>query len=234
MGERFAEFWTKLFETAGMTIRGSITPASGSGSGYYNPDSPVAPEDMIYAEGGSLYPYVSCVTLYEKEKETVVPTEMNLNPKAFAVILSSGTCRFQPDSPIELADENQFIQTIQKIQPALEEYLNQTNDAVYVVGSIARTDVNEGEHNDDGLPEDEQISTGRAKTIANRLVEKYNVPADRIKIIGAGTNIFPWRNADEFPNGVWSNANAEKNRVVVILGENATDQIQKLKEKKLI
>ena len=61
------------------------------------------------------------------------------------------------------------------------------------------------------------------------LINDFGINSERIKVVDAGTTIFPWRDADEFPNGVYDPIAAQKNRVVAIISSDAP-WFEKLKE----
>lgn len=218
MDNRFVDFMTSLFDKTGAVLKEKIVPAvhqqgSTDASGKSN--------EMIYTETNTLYPYVHSVILYDATKPNVVPAPISLNPEAFAVKLDSGVCQFEPDSA-EFKDENQVNTTLNTLKGALEDYINKTNYKLYVVGSIAKISP-DSDHRSD------EVSAARAAAIAEKLVKEYEVPENRVAIIDAGTTKFSWRAAEEFPNGQQDDEAMEKNRVVAIIGQNATDQFNELK-----
>jgi len=65
-----------------------------------------------------------------------------------------------------------------------------------------------------------RTSYDRAYTVRGILVEVFGVPMERIRVIGMGTEILPWRNSPEFADGLFLPENARLNRVVAVMSNN--------------
>jgi len=66
---------------------------------------------------------------------------------------------------------------------------------LYIVGSEARVNYSGGNNTEP------RLSSDRATVIRYMLINDFDIPASRIIAYGAGTHIFSWRNAEEFPHG---------------------------------
>jgi len=175
-------------------------------------------------EGG--FPYVSSVPFYAAlpelpctEADLAEPCEpdkpdpLPLEPPA---LLGMVKLRFVPESDI-LVDgrPNAVVSIIEQLGDAYQilEYLEYYPDRnLYVVGSEARMRPS--------LPNRTEpvISQLRADEVRVILIEDFGVPPERVFAVGAGTAVFPWRMAEEFPDGVTLDEdNAQSNRVAVVM-----------------
>jgi hypothetical protein len=178
---------------------------------------------MWYEEGTSAdedwYPYVKPVVFIEP---TPIPTPTSVPPKGAT---PAPTKAPEPPKPVFLSglgfvkDSNKFndekysINMITDYAPAIKEYLQYNPDKkVYVVGSIALTEPGR-EHREDN------VSLIRAQRVAG-ILEDNGI--ERVEVIDAGTTIFSWRNAVEFPDGTIAskdNNALQSNRLVAIICE---------------
>lgn len=203
-------------------------------------------EPMMYnetpVEGFVNYPNVSPVMFPNMKDGHVVPPDVfTLSPKTsdndeedgqgdeskqtLAFALPDAYLGFKPNSA-EFADVNQRNKTLNSIKEPLENYLNGTNNRIYIVGSIAKTAPDRDWHS-------HELSKARATAVRDALVNDYGVPADRLVIIDAGVTKFSWRDAEEFPGGKITKdtpLNQAKNRVVAIIGEDMTSLVEELRE----
>lgn len=206
VSNKLIKIWTKLLkDSCGVSLKSEIKRYKDQGA------------DMSWYEDGSGYPQVSMVPFYD---------ESTKNGPWFFPTSSLG---FKPDSDVfynQKQAEN-VIETI--IASDLNSYLSSDPDAkVYVVGSIARIKKNEEVkiHSD--------VSAKRAKKVASILKKKFGVSKEQIVIIDAGSTVFTWRNADEFPNGKQNDDNMQKNRVVAIIPATSTSQVRELRDEGFI
>lgn len=227
--KRMVELWTSIIEAAGGILTSDIYYSASEGEAMYYYETP--------AEDDPGYEYVGTVHFAEEDSNgNVLPAGISIREqtgeeaaeKEIAYVLETADLGFKPDSA-EFRDEAQAVQTINNISESLEEYVNNTDYKIYIVGSIAKTAP-------DSHSRTNRYSEARANAVARLLVQSYNVPEDRIVVIDAGTTQFPWRNANEFPNGSAKADPAEqqKNRVVAIIGENSADLVQCLKDENYI
>ena len=161
------------------------------------------------------YPYVGTVN-YTEIKMSVSPGDEG----ALAVPFNTNDLGFEPNKATFRYPE-QAYNALNSIQEPLSKVLVETDYKIYVVGSIAKT-------KSDREVATSEVSKGRADAIVNLLVEKYNVPKDRIVAIDAGTHEFSWRNANE------DNGPRQENRVVMIMSENAVKLVAELKDAGLV
>jgi len=166
------------------------------------------------------FPYVSSVPFYAALPEPEPPyTEVDV-PEPYEpeppALLGMVKLRFVPESDI-LVDgrPNAIISIIEQLGDAYQilEYLEYFPDRnLYVVGSEARMRPT--------LPNRTEpvISQLRADEVRTILIEDFGVPPERVFAVGAGTSVFPWRMAEEFPDGVTLDEdNAQSNRVAVVM-----------------
>jgi outer membrane protein OmpA-like peptidoglycan-associated protein len=206
VSNKLIKIWTKLLkDSCGVSLKTEIKRYKDQGA------------DMSWYEDGSGYPQVSMVPFYD---------ESTKNGPWFFPTSSLG---FKPNSDVfynQKQAEN-VIETI--IASDLNSYLSSDPDAkVYVVGSIARIKKNEEvkKHSD--------VSAKRAKKVASILKKKFGVSKEQIVIIDAGSTVFTWRNADEFPNGKQNDDNMQNNRVVAIIPATSTSQVKELRDEGFI
>lgn len=181
---------------------------------------------MAYNESNpESYREVSSISFYNSKEPgiepnpTVINREEKTKEATIAVRLqTSDLGGFVPDKDI-LMNEDKAIATLNTLSDDLSKFLSETEYKLYVVGSVAK--VRPGK---DGDLRSDDLAEKRAKTVVNLLIEKYDVPADRMIIINAGTTAFSWRNADEYINNspVQVDSEAQKNRVVAIISQNSS------------
>lgn len=195
-------------------------------------------EPMLYfetpTEDDPGYKYVSPVVFPTSTTLTIDRMPLNMWNKDFNVeneepeklgvefLLDSQTLGFKPNSTL-FRDNDQVTQVSNAINGQLTDYLNNTKNKIYVVGSIAKTAPDKSQKTD-------EISGGRAQAVADLLIS-LGAPEERIIVIDAGVTEFSWRNAVEFPDGFTCDPVAQQeNRVVVIIGENS-EKLDQLIEK---
>lgn len=181
---------------------------------------------MAYNESNpESYREVSSISFYNSKEPSVEPNPVQIEHEektkeaTIAVRLqTSDLGGFVPDKDI-LMNEQKAIATLNTLSNDLSKFLSETEYKLYVVGSVAK--VRPGKEGD--LRSDD-LAEKRAKTVVKLLTEKYNVPAERMIIINAGTTTFSWRNADEYINNspTQVDSEAQKNRVVAIISENSS------------
>lgn len=227
--QKLSNLWTYILKTAGAEVE----------EFYCIPNEGV---EMLYSEDGDLYPYVSTIPIPkepvatpvadpvtikpQKEGVTPTPTPVPEPPTLEPVTLTSQDLGFLPNSAEYRNGKNQAIICINNIKDDLEKYLNNQGVKLYIVGSVAKTDKNKE-------LESSKVSEARANAVRDLLVSEFGIPGDRIVTIDAGTHRFTWRSADEWEGGDWNPGNAEKNRIVRIIGENSKDY-EELKRDKYI
>jgi len=206
VSNKLIKIWTKLLkDSCGVSLKTEIKRYKDQGA------------DMSWYEDGSGYPQVSMVPFYD---------ESTKNGPWFFPTSSLG---FKPNSDVfynQKQAEN-VIETI--IASDLNSYLSSDPDAkVYVVGSIARI------KNNEKVKKHSDVSAKRANKVASILKKKFGVSKEQIVIIDAGSTVFTWRNADEFPNGEQNDDNMQKNRVVAIIPATSTSQVKELRDEGFI
>lgn len=192
--------WTNIIKRSGGRLDKSITFTKSKG------------EPMVYSEDNKGYPYVKTIEFKKAEAKVNEP-----------VPLLTSALGFKANSS-EFKDEAQAIKVITSRTTDLMNYLNENpNEKIYVVGSIAKDspDLNKSTS---------PISAQRADKVAKVLINNCNLPANRIAIIDAGTTKFSWRNHEEYPNNKLNLTNQQNNRVVMIIPESCTREVQELKD----
>lgn len=116
----------------------------------------------------------------------------------------------------QFLDKGHAIEAINLLSKDIEAVINETDYLIYVVGSIAKV-------SPDRTDRSNALSKARAEAVKNILVDEFNVPADRIRVIDAGVTEFSWRNANE------DNGPKQENRVVAIFSANRTDLVDELR-----
>lgn len=125
----------------------------------------------------------------------------------------------------EFKNKAKAAEVINEAAAELAEYLEVYPDMkVYVVGSVARAEIDEPEKQDDYL------SKRRAEKVLELLLESgHDFNSENFIVIDAGTQEFSWRNANEFPDGELDRKEQEKNRVVAIIPEKCDDAVAELR-----
>ena len=171
---------------------------------------------MIYnedEEGEAVYPYVSPVTVdienLDSGKGVYQSTQLGFEPQSAE--FRDGTTLAK-----KLIRDSQL--------DSLINFINHEEGNIYVVGSVAKTSQDQNLKND-------SIANARAQKVKDILVE-LGVPSTRIQTIDAGTTVFSWRDADEFPNGEKNPNNQEVNRVVAVIpnSQDCADAVKELKD----
>ena len=161
-------------------------------------------EPMMYDEGGDGYPYVSPVMF---EKSVSISLDEGFS-------LSSQLVRFRPDTA-DFVNPNKAISTIKGCSEGFKVYVESSpSNYLYVVGSAAWTSKY-------GDLKHDPVALKRANKIANVLNTDCGIPSDRIKVIDAGNTEFSWRNFEK----------AELNRLVRIIPNSATSEVNELRDK---
>lgn len=222
--DRLVDLWTKILEKGNGTLTEPIFYSAPEGEPMMWNETPV--------DGEPGYPAVNAVIFVEDPGKEIIPNsiiissdDLPLEKSNISCVLQSAHLGFKAESA-EFRDIDQAIATINLVAPNLEQFLNETDYNIYVVGSIAKVVPNMNDRAN-------KISLERAQAVCDLLVEKYNVPRDRLVPIDAGVTEFSWRNANEFPNGEITSetsANQAKNRVVALIGENSTSLVQELRD----
>lgn len=195
--------WDKILKKAGANIDGKINFSNIEGTPMiYNEDE----------EGEVVYPYVSPVT---------VDIENLDNGKG---VYQSSQLGFEPQSA-EFRDGTTLAKKLIRDSQldSLINYVDHQKGNIYVVGSVAKTSQNQNLKNDN-------IANARAQRVKDILIE-LGIPSTRIQTIDAGTTVFSWRNADEFPDGEKNPNNQEANRVVAVIpdSQDCANAIEELK-----
>lgn len=192
---------------------------------------------MYFSEDGgeNIYPIVSTVFFADQLPGEKKPGKMTIikkdnvssvqePPAPTWVFQTSDLGGFKPDSA-EFLRKDVAISTLNNVANEIEEHLNSEDAPIlYVVGSIAKTSPDSNQRESD-------VAKGRAEAVAKLLIDDYNVPNERIKIINAGTTEFSWRNAKEFPDGINKDPiAAQNNRVVAIISSSAEEWVAELRE----
>lgn len=222
--DRLVELWTKILEKGNGTLTEPIFYSAPEGEPMMWNETPV--------DSDPGYPAVNAVIFVEDPSKEIIPNSITISSDDLLPEKSNISCALQSAhlgfmaESAEFRDIDQAIATINLIAPNLEQFLSETNYNIYVVGSIAKTapDMNARTN---------KISLDRAQAVCDLLVEKYNVPRERLVPIDAGVTEFSWRNAKEFPNGERTSetsTNQAKNRVVALIGENSTSLVQELRD----
>lgn len=202
--KQLTSVWANIIKRSGGRLEKNLTFTKSKG------------KPMIYSEDNKGYPYVKTIEFRKAETVSNKP-----------VPLPTSALGFKANSA-EFKDEAQAINVITSRTTDLMNYLNENpNEKIYVVGSIAK------DSQDLNKPSS-VISANRANKVAEVLVNKCKLPANRIVTIDAGTTKFTWRDKEEYPNGKLNVANQESNRIVMIIPESYTREVQELKDAKYI
>lgn len=222
--DRLVDLWTKILEKGNGTLTDPIFYSAPEGEPMMWNETPV--------DGDPGYPAVNAVIFVEDPGKEIIPNSITISSDDLPLEKSNISCALQSAhlgfkaESAEFRDIDQAIATINLIAPNLEQFLNETDYNIYVVGSIAKVVPNMNDRTN-------KISLERAQAVCDLLIEKYNVPRDRLIPIDAGVTEFSWRNANEFPNGEITSetsTNQAKNRVVALIGENSTSLVQELRD----
>ena len=171
------------------------------GGGQIIDASGTAATTILYSASGGIpnseeeYPLVTTVPFTDPMPESYVATTAQLG--------------FFPDS-IHFANPSEALTILTPfVQSVLLPKQNEGHQLIYIVGSEAEDSTKN--------PSDGSIAYGRANRIAEILCE-LGVQPGLLRVIGAGTTSFSWRNAQEFGNsGNYDENEAAKNRVVAII-----------------
>lgn len=207
--EKLLTLWTSTIETA----KGELTEEL-----YFSENSGEPMEFSEDDENG--YPYVGTV-FFKQPDGTVelgsIVIEQETEPVGPGIGVAFQTSDLGFDSnKATFKDINQARHAINAIRDQIQRFLNETDDKIYIVGSVAKT---ASSANDTFT---NKLSTDRAQAVADLLINEYGVPADRIVFFGAGIHEFSWRNANE------DKGPQQANRVVAIISGNSTELIQEL------
>lgn len=183
--------------------------------------------EMVFSEDHpDSYPFVTVVDFVKTEDvdPAPAPTEHEDEEKPELPPLSAKFLGFKPGKA-EFRNETDAINKLAKYAETMKAHLNENPDQVfYIVGSIAKTSA-------DAFKEHSKVAAARAEKVKEILVDQYGLDAERLIVIDAGTKVFSWRNAEEFPEGCGPEGvaeNLEANRVVAIIHESETKLVQEL------
>jgi len=189
----------------------------------------------MYFETGGGFPFVSVIPFRGMFSDTVsdgigddnynngtnldIP-HLVLSPPP--VIFGTAMLGFVPDR-YELRNPDVAMDILRiylEIDNSVLAYLEHNPESkLYIVGSEARLRPN--------LPNsrEPELSTQRANTVRQILESEFGIPSYRIESFGAGTTVFSWRNANEFPDGstIQVQEYAQQNRVVAIIPSSAVE-----------
>lgn len=214
--EKIEELWARIIEES----NGTLTPDCLNYNDTENSEEMVFSEDNEKENDGTGYKYVSSVLFYSSGEDNVEPNPLEIKeeesdePIVTLCFQTSDLGGFVPDKA-EFLNKNVAVSTLNKMSGDLNEFLEKTDKKLYVIGSIAKTSPDNNMARSD-------VSKGRAQLVADLLIDEYHVPESRIELVDAGTTQFSWRNAEEFPDGIYDRGAAQKNRVVAIISENST------------
>lgn len=169
------------------------------------------------------YPFVTAVSFKFSEKEII--EDIIEGKGETPIVLKSVDLGFKGDSA-EFKDEVLAQSRLDSYKDVFEIIREYPDMIVYVVGSKAKTTPTEDVADDD-------LAKARAEAVAAILVKKYQIPAEQIVIIDAGTQVLSWRNAVEFPDGTWKSRDKEammNNRTVAIVPSTYDKLVQELKD----
>ena len=202
--KQLTDLWDEILKKAGADIKEKINFSNIEGTPMiYNEDE----------EGEAVYPYVSPVTVdienLDSGKGVYQSTQLGFEPQSAEFI--DGTTLAK-----KLIRDSQL--------DSLINFIDHEEGNIYVVGSVAKTSQDQNLKND-------SIANARAQKVKDILVE-LGVPSTRIQTIDAGTTVFSWRDADEFPNGEKNPNNQEVNRVVAVIpnSQDCADAVKELKD----
>lgn len=221
---RLEELWTQVIEASnGVLTEAVIYSAKGN-------------EPMMWFEEDSVYPYVSYIgfelnkplkdkdKLYEPivgggeqtEEVVVEPDPEYIPEKPEPVVVKFSSFGFKANST-SFIDEADAIRVLGDIADTFRNWLSYyPSKKIYIVGSIAR--VEQGE----AVIPSHELSKGRAEKVAEILVSEFNINANQLVVVDAGTTIFSWRNNEEFVDGILNKENQQNNRLVAIIPEGDT------------
>jgi len=206
-------FWASFFEATGAALNPMSLPMPGL--------SPRTIEDG--------YPYVTVVDFddlppiaFPTPTPTPTPTpeptqEPTPTPTPVPLaLLEMETLGFVAESAELLWGRNHAISVIWDYVYGVDgiwAYLESNPESMlFIIGSEARI------HPTSSNPTEPALSTARARVVRNILVYDFGIPQNMIAYLGAGTTVFPWRNAIEFPDGFnRDESQAMLNRVVAII-----------------
>ena len=209
---RLEDFWTAYFAKCGVQVEMNYFQESGTA--------------MIYdAVAPNSYPAVSNVPFVFSENSEIIiidekedgKTEVTLDePVTFQeneINFEPGCAEFKKGT-----DPVTVMRSYQSVWDALKE----SNQTIYVVGSIAK--VKPTSNNPDS-----EVSEERAAVVKEMIKVHFGIPADRIVAVNAGTTVLSWRDAIEFPDGTEASKDLEaqaKNRVVGIILEGSKEEAE--------
>ncbi|MCD8103932.1 MAG: hypothetical protein LUF35_02760 [Lachnospiraceae bacterium] len=131
------------------------------------------------------------------------------------------TLHFKANSP-EFVDDGEE-ELLRSHMYEILTYLGSNPDMhLYIVGSIAQT-------SDDGEMSRSSVAADRAQAVADILTKEYGVTQDRIITIDAGSTVFSWRCADEYPDTAADEEAMANNRLVAVIAESSVD-VEELRE----
>lgn len=227
--------WTQILLRSNATISNPILYAVNEGTPmmyYETPDD----EDPGY-------PYVTRVYFFDRGLVSIVPNQQVImepipevttppvvevpepEPEKIKIVFAQQEFGFKGDSAAFKNGDSQAIYAINQYIDQIGAFLNDDfNNKLYIVGSIAHTKKNLHVQND-------PLALARAEAVSKLLIERFNIPESRLVVIDAGSTVFTWRCANEFPDGVnWSRPDAEKNRIVALIGSTSESEVAELRE----
>lgn len=223
---RLESLWNAYFKLCDADLTGSIKYAQEGDNPmlYVDPNDETeqaAQSQGAVGEADAGYPYVSPVPFKLSEKE-VIEQIVEGNSET-PIILSTVALGFKGDSAEFRSPETaeKALKSYDDVFKLLKEHPEIT---IYVVGSKAKTIPDEA-------VVDDQLSKNRSQAVANLIQKMYGFSADQVQPIAAGTTVFSWRDAVEFPDGTWASRDPmaqKENRVVAIIPSTATTLVQEL------
>lgn len=199
--ERFVDVWTAVFEECNVTKE-----YLNGGSGLYM--APKGDTPMVWETGA--YPEVRNVPFYEIIQVQDTGDDSEVSTPSGALNLSSS------ELGGFVGDGGDF-KDVAKAKAALMSYYEYALKAVendpelklYVIGSRAKTHLNsewDSTHTNQIVLMDHKTSEVRALTVSNLILELFDISADQIIEIDAGTQRFSWSSpTEEFPGGKYFN-----------------------------
>ena len=191
-----------------------------------------AGDALLYNEDGSGYPYVTPIEFKiinidsgqaSREEDSEETSKKNTGENLKPLELAASWMGFLPQQSF-FRDEEKTIERLREKVGEYREYLDSdSNNILYIVGSIAKTSPT------DSLPS-HWLSAERAQKVIDILVMEHGFPKEQLVLIDAGTTVFSWRNADEFPDGNENDDNQEANRKVEIIPDCCTEEVQELRD----
>jgi outer membrane protein OmpA-like peptidoglycan-associated protein len=146
---------------------------------------------------------------------TPIKFEQFIDPTG-PIVIYTDQVSFVANSANYLNQENAEI-VLMRYTELLNSYLRRPGAKVYVVGSMARANLQRDYST--------VLSERRARTVKDTLV-KFDLPEDRLEVFGLG-EFYPDRK-DEWPNGVYTEAIARNNRKVVLIPSHFTEQVREV------